>query len=133
MSNQSAELTTEQKVKTVAFVLALIFVVWWACSGDGEEERKANLTPEEARKEELSKLFSGWDGSLPALTSQIKNAMNDPDSYDHVETVYWDMKDHLIVQTTFRGKNKFGGVVKNSVKAKVDLLGNVIGIIDQSE
>ena len=57
--------------------------------------------------------------------------MNDPDSYDHFETVYWDKGDHLIVRTTFRGKNAFGGVVKNWVKAKVDLNGNVIEVIEQ--
>jgi hypothetical protein len=34
-------------------------------------------------------------------------------------------------QTTFRGKNAFGGVVKNTVKAKVSLDGDVLEIIDQ--
>jgi hypothetical protein len=57
--------------------------------------------------------------------------MNDPDSYDHVETRYSDKGDHLIVKTTFRGKNAFGGVVKNWVIAKVDLNGNVIEVISQ--
>jgi len=57
--------------------------------------------------------------------------MNDPDSYDHVETVYWDKGDHLIVRTTFRGKNAFGGIVRNSTRAKVDLDGNVIAILEQ--
>jgi len=57
--------------------------------------------------------------------------MNDPDSYDHVETVYWDRGDHLVVRTTFRGKNAFGGIVKNSVKAKVSLDGQVLQIIEQ--
>lgn len=43
------------------------------------------------------------------------------------------MKNHLIVLTTFRGKNAFGGVVKNWVKAKVDLNGNVIAVLDQGQ
>lgn len=57
--------------------------------------------------------------------------MNDPDSYDHVETTYVDMKDHLSVHSTFRGKNKFGEVVKNWVIAKVDLESNVLEVTAQ--
>jgi hypothetical protein len=41
------------------------------------------------------------------------------------------MKDHLIVNTTFRGKNAFGGVVKNTVKAKVSLDGESVEILEQ--
>jgi len=75
--------------------------------------------------------FSSWDGSHRGLTKVIKESMNDPKSYEHVETVYWDKGDRLIVQTTFRGKNGFGGVVKNRVKAETDLDGNVLKIIAQ--
>jgi len=88
-------------------------------------------TSEEIRKERIEKGFSAWDGSHRALTKIIKKSMNDPDSYEHEETVYWDKGDHLIVRTTFRGKNAFGGVVKNSVMAKVDLDGNVLEILSQ--
>jgi hypothetical protein len=88
-------------------------------------------TKEELRKEQIEKHFSAWDGSHRGLTKVIKESMNDPDSYDHVETRYGDKGDHLIVRTTFRGKNAFGGVVKNTVVAKVDLDGNVIEIISQ--
>ena len=88
-------------------------------------------TQEEIRKEQIEKNFSAWDGSHRGLTALIKKSMNDPDSYGHVESVYWDKGDHLVVKTTFRGKNAFGGVVKNWVMAKVDLNGNVIEIISQ--
>jgi hypothetical protein len=57
--------------------------------------------------------------------------MNDPKSYDHDKTVYWDKGDHLIVKTTFRGKNAFGGVVVNWISAKSDLDGNITEIIAQ--
>ena len=59
--------------------------------------------------------------------------MNDPGSYEHVETVYGDMGNHLVVRTTFRGKNAFGGVVSNWVKAKTDLDGNVLEVIEQGQ
>jgi len=88
------------------------------------------LSPEQARKELIDRGFSAWDGSHRKLEEFIKSQMNDPDSYEHVETRYGDRGDFLIVQTTFRGKNAFGGVVKNSVKAKVGLDGEVMEIID---
>jgi len=83
------------------------------------------------REEQIQTSFSGWDGSHKKLTELIKESMNDPDSFQHDNTVYWDMKDHIRVKTTFRGKNAFGGVVKNTVFAKADLQGNIIEIIAQ--
>ena len=58
--------------------------------------------------------------------------MNDPDSYEHVKTEYWDKGDYLIVKTTFRGKNAFGGVVVNWVTVKTDLDGFVIELISKN-
>ncbi len=96
-----------------------------------EAEKKKQEEAAAKRKEMIEKQFSLWDGSHIGLTEVIKEGMHDPKSYKHVETVYWDMEDHLVVQTTFRGKNAFGGVVKNIVKAKVSLDGDVLEIIDQ--
>lgn len=86
-----------------------------------------------ARKKRLEGGFSAWDGSHSGLTKVIKESMNDPKSYEHVDTKYWDMGDHLIVTTTFRGKNAFGGVVKNWIKAKTNLDGNVLEVIEQGQ
>lgn len=102
-----------------------------------EEERKAREAAaaeakrKEKRKKRIESGFSAWDGSHRGLTKVIKAAMNDPKSYEHVKTVYWDRGNHLVVRTTFRGKNAFGGVVPNWIKAKVDLDGNVLAIIEQ--
>lgn len=82
------------------------------------------------RQEKIERQFSGWSGANRPLEKIIKTSMNDPDSYDHVKTVYWDKKDYLIVKTTFRGKNAFGGLVLNSVKAKISIGGNVLEIIE---
>ena len=92
---------------------------------EAEARRKKN------REEQIAKQFSAWDGSHRGLTKVIKESMNDPDSYDHVDTVYWDRGSYLDVKTTFRGKNVCGGVVKNWVKAKVDLKGNVLSVTEQ--
>lgn len=94
-----------------------------------EEEKKLIA---QKRKEKIEKQFSPWDGSHYNLERMIKKAMNDPDSYEHDETVYWDKGSYLIVKTVYRGKNAFGGVVKNFVRAKVNLDGDILQIIDQS-
>jgi hypothetical protein len=100
-------------------------------SSSTKQETQKPKTKAEIRTERISKGFSAWDGSHRGLEKVIKASMNDPDSYDHVETTYWDKGDHLIVKTTFRGKNAFGGVVKNWVKGKADLDGNIIAVLEQ--
>lgn len=82
------------------------------------------------RKEKIRTQFSAWDGSHRNLERLIKRTMHNPDSYEHVETTYGDRGDHLIVRTVFRGTNAFGGVVRNAVKAKVSLDGQIISIIE---
>lgn len=82
------------------------------------------------RKEVIGKHFSSWDGSHNGLTKLIKDGMNDPVSYEHVETTYTDNGDYLLITTSFRGKNAFGAKVLNSITAKVDFDGNVLEIMN---
>lgn len=88
-------------------------------------------TSEELRMRKINEQFSGWDGSHYALTDYIKKSMNDPDSYEHVQTLHWDMKDYLIVSITYRGSNIYGAIVTNTVKAKISLDGYSITILEQ--
>ena len=86
------------------------------------KERENIVNPKDRRKKIIEKQFSRWDGSHRTLAERIKSTMNDPDSFEHVETLYWDTGDNtIVVQTTFRGKNIYGGVVTNTVKAKVNV------------
>lgn len=76
----------------------------------------------EARKKKFEeKCLSSWDGSHTKLKMLTKRSMNDPDSFDHEETLYKLYKDYAIVVMKFRGKNAFNATVVNSVTAKVDL------------
>jgi len=106
--------------------LIFIFIPMYILNPD-----KAKTKKTDPRTERIEKQFNSWDGSHIGLTKLIKASMNDPSSYKHVETGYIDQGDYLLVKTTFRGKNKFGGVVKNWVSATVDLNGKVLEIIDQ--
>ncbi|HEY2452301.1 MAG TPA: hypothetical protein VGI71_06715 [Scandinavium sp.] len=69
--------------------------------------------------------FSGWDGAYRPLEKLIKNNMNDDGSYKHVETriAQLELKNdpYAIIKTTFKGKNAFGGVIKETVTARVDV------------
>ena len=122
-----------QFFSVTALCLLMILAVGSTSDDDKKSETKIETTKteEELRKELVEKHFSAWDGSHRGLTRVIKDSMNDPKSYEHVETRYGDKGDYLIVSTTFRGKNAFGGVVKNTIVAKVDLEGNVIEILSQ--
>jgi rubrerythrin len=105
-----------------------------------EQERKATAdraaqaaeaARQAARQRRIEAQFSPWDGSHRALEEIIKKSMNDPDSYKHVETRYGDYGDYILVVTTFRGKNVFGGVVTNTWRAKFTIDGRLIEIVSQ--
>lgn len=69
-------------------------------------------------KDGIKKQFSGFDGSNRGLIKAVKQSMNDPKSFEHVETRHWVLKnDTVIVKMTYRGKNAFGGVVTERVTA----------------
>lgn len=116
--------------------ILLLVLIGFCCFGVFNTQNDSDTSPNtrevQTREERIEEGFSAWDGSHRGLTQLIKQSMDDPESYEHVETVYWDLdkKGHLIVRTTFRGKNAFGGVVKNWVKAKCDLDGNVIEVLE---
>ena len=76
--------------------------------------------PVTTRQAAYDKCFTSFDGSHNELTVYIKEHINDPDSYKHDETTFSYNTDHCIVLTAYRGTNKFGGVVRNYIKAKTD-------------
>lgn len=80
------------------------------------------------RKRQIKVQFSAWDGSHRELKRLVKSAMNDPSSFEHVNTTYKDKGDYIIVQMSFRGKNAFGATVLNAVTAKADLNGNILSV-----
>jgi cytoskeletal protein RodZ len=85
------------------------------------------------REEAIQKQFNSWDGSHIKLVFYVKDNMNDPDSFEHISTSYWDKGSFLVVSMKYRGNNKFGAKVINYIKAKVDLEGNILEIIDTGD
>jgi len=86
----------------------------------------------EKRKAEFEeKCLSSYDGSNRELVRIVKENMNDPESFEHVETLYKLFKDYAVVVMKYRGKNRFGALVLGSVTAKVNIEdGSVISIED---
>lgn len=83
----------------------------------------------ELRQEKIKGGFSSFDGSHYELTKYIKVQMNDDDSFEHIETTYSDKGKYILIETRFKGKNVFGGIVKQSIQAKADTNGNLIEIL----
>lgn len=93
------------------------------------QELAAKKAAAEKRRKNIEAQFSAYDGSHRNLEKAIKSSMNDEDSYNHIETTLVDRGDHLIISTTFSGKNSFNATVKNIVRAKVTLNGDILEII----
>ena len=76
------------------------------------------------------KCLSGWDGSCPGLVAYVKDRMNDPSSFEHVETRYFIQGDYVVLVMQYRGKNAFNATVTNFIKAKVNSNCEVLKILE---
>lgn len=76
--------------------------------------------------------FDPWNGSNIYLVQSVKASMNDPHSFKHVNTSYYiDRKNSSIIHVVmkFRGKNSFGALVLNTIRAKMDVDGNILDYV----
>lgn len=80
--------------------------------------------------EQIKPQFDSRDGSHIDLTKRIKYILDDPGSYKHAETKYEIKDDHIIVRQSFRAKNKFGALVKQTATAKYTFDGEFIEAIE---
>lgn len=98
-------------------------------------EEVPELTPEEQAKVDfdlwIKTQFSSWDGSNIPLVKLVKKNMNDPKSFEHIETVYkaGEVGTGITVEMTYRGKNGFGGLVKGKVTGYADYESDTIMIM----
>lgn len=77
--------------------------------------------------------FSVWDGSHTNLVDLVEKSLNDKKSFEHVETTYKDMGDHLIIKMSYRAKNAFGGLILQNITAKSDYKTNTISVTSQND
>jgi hypothetical protein len=95
--------------------------------------QKAKEKAKKERQDRIDAAFSPWDGKCATLVEMVKDNMEDPGSFKHVETRYWDQGNTIRIKMTFRGKNGFGGVVTNGVTADWDLTTDMITIVEYTE
>ena len=106
--------------------LTMMFSVLGAVAQHTNHE---SLSPKQIHQEEIKKQFNPWDGSHIKLTRQIKKYSNDPSSFQHIETRFADHDEYLIVETDYRAKNRFGALVRGSVRAQVNMNGDIVKIL----
>ncbi|WP_271270254.1 hypothetical protein [Aliamphritea hakodatensis] len=94
------------------------------------EEQEERIAADTERAIKIKKQFSPIDGRHYNFERLIKTEMNDPSSYEHVETGYWNRGDHIVVKTIFRGKNSYGALVKDSATAKFNLDGEFLQLLE---
>ena len=75
------------------------------------EEATSENTSHEVIQKANERYFSVWDGSNTEFVEAVKNKMNDPNSFKHVETRYDDRGSYLRIQMTYRGKNAFNATI----------------------
>ncbi|MCY0976563.1 SHOCT domain-containing protein [Chryseobacterium wangxinyae] len=74
------------------------------------------------------KNISAWDRSNPKLVSAVKKTMNNPDSFEHVETTFDYKKDKVIATMIYRGNNALGSKVLGKVLGTFDYDGKLLNI-----
>lgn len=121
----------KQKPKSRAWsllmiALGLIFILPFMLPDSGNTNKKAEGEDAPAPAPPIKdpnapeSFLSSWDGSNRELVNLVKSAMNDPKSFEHVETRFNDKGDSLKLYMTYRGKNAFNATVTNKVSADLD-------------
>ncbi len=91
------------------------------------DPRQQKINNKKAKRQRLiNRQFSGWDGSHSKLKQLVKQNMNNPKTFKHIETTYTDKGSYIYVYMKFRGSNSFGVIVINTIRAKADLKGNIL-------
>lgn len=111
------ENTTSKNNNGWAFVMivVLVVIIYAWCTGRKERVKEEAQNPAE-------RCLSDWDGSHKGLVDATKALMNDPGSFNHVETrySYTPGGNEVFLTMTFRGKNGFGGTVTQTVTGTID-------------
>ncbi len=109
-------------LKVVGILLALCLLI--SLCHDNKERK--NL-----EKNRIERHFSKLDGSYTPFKEYIKESLNDPSSFEHIETKFADHKDGTAsVWMKFRGKNEYGDIVTKVAKCTLDInTGNFSNVI----
>lgn len=94
-----------------------------ACSG-----KEVKLSKSELHKKNIEKMFL-WDGGPQReLFNLVNNDLNDPKSFEHINTYWIEGNGAISIIMTFTAKNGFGGTMKKTVSVESDTLGHITKI-----
>jgi hypothetical protein len=113
----------------ILLVLLISLGYWIYPSDSSNQTPERKLTKKEIHDKNISMAFNPWDGSHRNLEILIKKSLNDPNSYNHLETTYRDLDSILIITSEFTAKNGFGGTIREGVVVSADTLGNIIDVV----
>ena len=83
------------------------------------EEEAARLAEKAEEKRKGFHCLSAWDGSHREVVKDVKRLLNDPDSFEHDQTLVSPVSTEGTHNLTmhFRAKNAFGGYVRGTARA----------------
>lgn len=124
----SSDTPEEKAAKLVAQEIVCVESGYESCEDKQASEDEAKRVADEKQAEADRKAkevradqhcFSAWDGSHRGLESLIKRSLNDPDSYQHIETRFsiTNGGGEKVVSMEYRARNVFGGMVVKTVRA----------------
>ena len=90
------------------------------------------LTVEETKQKLIADQFSPVDGTHYYLEKMVVDNLNDPDSFEHIETRHSVNEDHMLIQMDYRARNGFNALIRKQVVAKADLqTGMILEIVSE--
>lgn len=108
----------------------LIVAFFTLISAASPDQNLVAQTPDDARAKQISSLFQGPDGTHLNLSIIVQAGLINPDSFKHQRTTYEDVGEYLIVDMTYRAEDDSGKMARKRTRAKVDLTGKVISILE---
>lgn len=95
-------------------------------------EQRAEWSAEQAeasRRKEIEAAFSPWDGAHIELKKIIKSVMQDPGSFECIDSHWIDMVNgNIKVTMVYAGTNAYGARVQESITAECRVSGEVVRV-----
>jgi hypothetical protein len=106
-------------------IIGIVGITLWAKHNNKSETLTPEQKNERAAMQRLTRHFNS-DGSHIGLVKWVKDNMHNPKSFEHVETKYLEKDDKITLWMTYRGTNRFGGIITSKQIAIADYDGNII-------
>jgi hypothetical protein len=118
----------------IAFCVLVVILITVNAFIEEPEKEPVIKTAMQLKEEHLARVFSSWDGSSSTVVDLVKATLNDPESFEHLNTNYIQTgsdEEHreYLVTMEFTAKNGFGGRLRKWVTVILDKDGNYVSTI----